>query len=78
MSSKFVFSLWRLNLVSRCRVPVFTRLLQGGFGVGGGGGRGFQELIRGVGSEVFLLRMSPPQCSHLARRVCCFVCVIGY
>ena len=46
--------------------------------MGGGGGRAFQELIRGVGSEVFLLRMSPPQCSLLACRVRCFVCVIAY
>ena len=77
MSSESVFSLWRLNVVFRYR-DIFTRFLQGGFRVGGGGGRAFQDLIRGVGSEVFLLRISPPPCSHLPRRVRCFVCVIGY
>jgi len=46
--------------------------------VGGGGGRAYPDLIRSVGSEVFLLRVSPPQCARLARGVCCFVCVIAY
>jgi len=72
------FSLGCLNVVFRCRAPIFTRFLQGGFGVGGGGGRAYPDLIRGVGSEVFLLRVSPPQCARLARRVRCFVCVIAY